>query len=45
MNTTTTIKFLRDYTIDLAKLPKYPCFKGEFCVDVDIQLLMLILKR
>ena len=44
MNTTTTIKFLRDYTIDLAKLPKYPCFKGEFCVDVDIQLLMLILK-
>jgi hypothetical protein len=35
------MKFLKNWTIDLAKLPAYSCFKGVFNVELDYNLLQL----
>ena len=36
------MKFLKNWTIDLEKLPVYSAFKSEFTLDVDYKLLSLI---
>jgi hypothetical protein len=35
------MKFLKNWTIDESKLPKYTAFKGEFVLDLDHQILQL----
>jgi len=36
------MKFLKNWTIDLEKIPSYTAFKTEFSLDVDYQILDLI---
>lgn len=35
------MKFLKNWTIDLEKIPKYTAFEGKFIIDVDYELLRL----
>lgn len=37
------MKFLKNWTLDLEKLPAYSTFKTEFTLDIDYQILDLIL--
>jgi hypothetical protein len=39
---TTTIKFLKNWTIDLEKLPAYVEFNQEFKEDIDFTLAKII---
>ena len=36
------IQFLKNWTIDLNKLPQYTNFKGKFELDLDFHLLQMI---
>ena len=36
------IPFLKNWTIDLNKLPQYTCFKGKFELELDYNVLMMI---